>query len=355
VPSSRTYRGRRASSIENEHIRLTITCEGGHIAEVFDKQSGTNPLWTPPWTSIEPSIFDMAVHGTTFGSGSDGKLLAGIMGHNLCLDLFGGPSADEAAMGLTAHGEASVNRYEVEGSEGTLLMRTRLALAMIDFERRIELRGRAVNVRERVESRCGFDRPIGWTQHVTLGPPFLQKGATEFRASATRSCVFESRFGVADYLEAGACFDWPEAPRTDGGVADLRRFAGDTPSSAYSAHLMDARLDGAFFVAFSPAARLAFGYVWKPSDFPWLGIWEENCSRTGSPWCGKTIARGMEFGVSPFPETRRAMVERSRMFDAPTCRWLPAKQRLEAEYWIVLQTADTIPESLDWPRHGAEQ
>ena len=37
-----------------------------------------------------------------YGGGADGRLLAGIMGHNLCLDIFGGPSAEEAAAGLTA-------------------------------------------------------------------------------------------------------------------------------------------------------------------------------------------------------------------------------------------------------------
>ena len=68
----------------------------------------------------------------------------------------------------------------------------------------------------------GVDRPIGWTQHVTLGPPFLEKGRTEFRASMTRSRVFESAFGAADYLMAGADFDWPNAPRIGG---RLRRSA----------------------------------------------------------------------------------------------------------------------------------
>ena len=40
---------------------------------------------------------------------------------------------------------------------------------------------------------------------------------------------------------------------------------------------MDPGQETAFFVAFSPAARLAFGYVWQRADFPWMGIWEENC------------------------------------------------------------------------------
>jgi len=346
VTPTHTYRGRRAATIEDEAIRVTVLAEGGHIAEVLDKETAVNPLWTPPWRSIEPSTFDAAVHGRTYGTGSDAKLLAGIMGHNLCLDIFGGPSNDEAAAGLTAHGEGSVAEYEIVESPGALVMRAMLPLARLRFERRIELRARDIRVHERVESLCAFDRPIGWTQHVTLGPPFLEKGRTEFRASATRSHVFESESGVADYLRRGAQFDWPNAPRSDGGVADLSCFTSAPKSSAYTAHLMDSKAD-AFFLAFSPALGLVFGYVWNPRDFPWMGIWEENCSRARSPWNGETVARGMEFGVSPFPEARRAMVDRGRMFDTPTFRWLPANGRLETDYSIVLRRADRIPDSLD--------
>jgi len=219
----------------------------------------------------------------------------------------------------------------------------------VAFERRLELVGRAVQVEERVESQCDVDRPIGWTQHVTLGPPFLEKGLTEFRAPARRSRTYEGQFGVADYLVPAANFDWPAAPRAGGGTADMRRFTDAAVSSAYTAHLITADADPAFFVAFSPRAELAFGYAWHAADFPWLGIWEENCSRTAAPWNGRTVARGMEFGVSPFPESRRAMVDRARLFDVPTFRWLPARRRLTARYAIVMESADRVPESLGWP------
>ena len=349
MPLNQIYHGRRAASIENESVRVTVLAEGGHIAEVFDKQTGVNPLWTPPWPSIEPSTYDPALHRDTYGAGAEAILLAGIMGHNVCLDIFGGPSIEEAASGLTVHGDAPVAPYAISVSDDGLRLGAVLPLAQIRFERLITLRGRAVGIRERVDSLCGFDRPIGWTQHVTLGPPFLEKGTTRFRASASQSRVFQSVFGAADYLRPGALFEWPDAPRADGGIADLRRFTNEPRSSAYTTHLMNAHARTAFFVAFSPRSELAFGYVWTPSDFPWMGIWEENASRLGPPWNGQTLTRGMEFGVSPFPETRRAMVDRGRMFDTPTYRWLPANGSLEAAYWIVLQNATSIPESIDEP------
>ena len=90
-----TYRNREAVQIETEHVRVTVLTEGGHVAEILNKQTGVNPLWTPPWPSIEPSTYDAARH-PEYGGDSESKLLAGIMGHNLCLDLFGGTSDDEA-------------------------------------------------------------------------------------------------------------------------------------------------------------------------------------------------------------------------------------------------------------------
>src|SRR5262249_51554552 len=167
--------------------------------------------------------------------------------------------------------------------------------------------------------------------------------------SATRSQVFEAPFGAHDYLERGAVFDWPLAPTCDGRRANLGVFTGAAASSAFTTHLMDPRREPAFFVAFSPASRLAFGYVWHPADFPWMGIWEENHSRHATPWNGVTLTRGMEFGVSPFPETRRQMIDRGRLFGVPAFRWLPAGSRIDVEYAVVTRAADRIPETIEWP------
>ena len=342
------YRGRRAATIENDHLRVTVLQEGGHIAEVYNKDAGVSPLWTPPWNSLEPSLFER-LEPSEYGDGNDARLLAGIMGHNLCLDLFGGPSAEEARAGLTAHGESSVAPYELEAGVTELTAQAHFPIARLNFERRLELEDAAIRVRETVANLGGCDRPIAWTQHVTLGPPFLARGSTQFRASATRSRVFEGQFGVADYLQAGSDFDWPNGPRVDGGAADLRLFTDAAMSSAYTAHLMDPLREDAFFVAYSPDYQLSFGCIWKQADFPWLGIWEENHSRTAPPWNQETLARGMEFGVSPMPETRRSMIDRGRLFGVPTYRWIPARSQVVVEYWIVTARAQAIPESLVWP------
>jgi len=342
------FNGRQAACLENDLLRVTVVREGGHIAEVFDKRAGVSPLWIPHWTSLEPSRFDPENPGP-FGTGSDAKLLAGIMGHNLCLDLFGGPSDEEARAGLTAHGEASVDRYDITESPRELTLRLTLGLAQLSVTRTIQLHGERVRIRETVENLAALDRPLAWTQHVTLSPPFLDPVTTEFRASMAQSMVTLSDPGFDQYLRPGAEFTWPAAPRMAGGTHDLRRMHATAPASGYTAHVADPDCEDAFWIAYAPQYKLAFGYVWKTADFPWLGIWEENCSRQGSPWDGRAVTRGMEFGVSPFPESRRAMVARGKLLDTPTFRWLPSYGRIEVEYWISSQIADAVPEGLGWP------
>jgi len=151
--------------------------------------------------------------------------LAGILGHNLCLDIFGGPSAEELAAGGSTHGEGSVVRYRLVADGTGLTASATFPLANLAFLRRIELRDTSVLISETVTNESAIDRPIGWTQHATFGAPFVKNGVSEHRCSATRAKVFEGSFGPADYLAPGEVFDWPLAPRINGGVVDLRRFS----------------------------------------------------------------------------------------------------------------------------------
>ena len=80
----------------------------------------------------------------------------------------------------------------------------------------------------------------------------------------------------------------------------------------------------------------------------WLGIWEENNSRDRAPWNGKTLTCGMEFGASPMPETRRAMIERGGLFGMPGYRWIEAKSKVTVEYCAFLMPAAKVPESVEW-------
>ncbi len=315
------YRGRRARQIENESLRVTVLVEGGHIAEILHKPTGVNPLWTPPWPSIEPSTYSLAKH-PEYGADSESKLLAGIMGHNLCVDLFGPPSDEEAAAGLTVHGEASVVEYDIEASGSQLVQKARLPWAGLAIERRIVLEGTAAHIVESVENLLPYDRPIAWTEHVTLGPPFLEKGATQFRIPVTKS----------------------NTPEGQPCIGDLELFTNAASSEGFTTHVMDESRINAWFLAWSPSEKLLFGYVWSRHEFPWLGIWEENYRRQTPPWNGQTLTRGLEFGVSPFAETRRQMIGRGSLLGVPAYRWLPGGTKATVRYAAFARAADAIPD-----------
>lgn len=341
------YRNRRAVAIENGDIRVTMLVEGGHIAELTHKASGVNPMWTPPWPSIEPSKFNAT--DKSYGDDAEAKLLAGIMGHNVCIDVFGGPSPEEAAAGLTVHGESSVAKYDITVSGGELISKAHLPLARLDFERRIRLDGSVALITESLTNRAAHDHPTAWTQHVTLGPPFLERGKTVFRLPATRSRVFETDFGGEfGYAKIGADFDWPNVPLKRGGTLDLRTYNAAEHSAGYTAHLLDPHREQAFFAAWSPTSSVLCGYAWKRTDFPWIGIWEENHARTNAPWKGNTMTRGMEFGASPMPETRRQMIDRGSLYGVPGYRWIPAGKTVSVHYCAFVQKANKVPDEVVW-------
>ncbi len=333
------YRNRQAVQIENDELMVAVTVEGGHIAAIVEKQSGVNPLWTPPWPSIEPSAYSVERH-PEYGNDSESKLLAGILGHNLCLDIFGVPSEAEYAAGVTVHGESSVAPYRIEASATRMIARAHLPLAQLDFEREIELFGNEVKIRETVTNLTGMDRPLAWTQHVTLGPPFLEAGITRLDINAAQSMVFPGDFGEAQPYKSGALFDWPHAPNKDGSATDLRVQSTAERSAGVTCHVVDPLSEYGAFEAFHPPTRVLFRYYWNRADFPWISLWEENRSRRLAPWNGNAVTRGIEFGVSPFAEGRRAMVDRGSLLGVPTYRWLGARERATAHYSAFARRVD---------------
>jgi len=344
-----TYRNRRVAEIENDELLVTVTAEGGHVARILHKESGVNPLWTPHWPSIEPSQYNREEY-PEFGDSNEAQLVAGLLGHNVCLDLFGAPSPSEATAGIPVHGEAPVATYDIDGNENTLVMRVELPLAQLRFEREIRLaEGGVVHFRERLKNLSTVDRPIGWTQHVTLGAPFLEPGQTQFLLSAGPSRVADATFnsGLGMNLPDSE-FEWPWCPMRDGSVENLSVLTSQPVSGGFTAHRMEPNAQCGSFAAWSPATSLLIGYAWHPKDFPWLSRWEENHLRPWAPWNSKGFALGMEFGVSPFVKDRRGMVELGRLFDTPTFCWLGALEQKEVDYIAYVQRAKALPQSVHW-------
>jgi hypothetical protein len=326
------FQNRRTVRIEDDALRLTLTVEGGHLAEILSKRTGVNPLWTPPWPSIEPSSYNEKKH-PEYGRDSESKLLSGIAGHNLCLDIFGPPSDDEFKAGLTVHGEASVVPYEFETSESELTARAHLPLAHLDVERHVRLLGNGVvEISEHVKNGLPMDRAIAWTEHVTLGHPFVERGVTRLEMPVGDSVTYPEDFGSAQRCTADVSFRWPHAPAKDGRTLDLRTYPSYSGSSALTGHLVLPEREDSYFQAWNPNLKTAIAYAWHRTDFPWISLWEENGGRTSPPWNSNTMTWGVEFGVSPYAEGRRGMIDGGKLFNTRRYRWLPAAGALRVRY-----------------------
>ena len=227
-----SYRNRRAATIENDALRVTVLEEGGHIAEIADKATGINPLWTPDWPSIEPSAYDPA--RTRYTAAAPTRRCSPASWATTSASTSSAGRRRGGRAGLPVHGEVSTARFESSDAGPSLTMRTHCPQAQLRVRAADRSVDRAVRVRERSRICRATDRPIGWTQHVTLGPPFLD-GRTELRASARAGEGVRRHVRPGRLSGAGAEFDWPHAPRAAGGTPTCG-FPRRVASSAYTAH-----------------------------------------------------------------------------------------------------------------------
>ena len=315
---------------------------GGHICDLnLNACSGVNPLWRPPWETIDPSEYLTAKHARTYGGPPDGRLLAGIAGHSLSFDHFGPPSPEETAAGLTTHGEAPALKWDVQKQAKSpkpyLQYGLTLPKAGIRFRRKLTLdhKNAVIYCEEEAVNLSPYDRPISWNEHVTFGPPFLEAGITWFDMPATRAKVCPASYSSRFSLQPDAEFTWPNAPTKERKKINLRT----TPElrfGHYTAQLLSRELEIAFIAACNPRLKLLVVYAFRRADFPWVGNWEERHNRTAAPWRGITFCRGLEFSTTPFAIPRRQTIEKGPLFGETTYRWLPAKSNAQVRFLILL-------------------
>ena len=341
------WNGRQAYTLRNDRVQLVTLPGGGHIAEFqFLPETGLpvlNPLWVPPWKSMEPYQYRAEKHAALYGPVNEGKLLSGIAGHNICLDYFGPPSEEEAAQGLSTHGEAPSAKWEktklhATSDEASLTLAVRLPVAGLRFTREIRLRrGESVAYfTETVRNERKADHFFHWTQHVTLSPPFLGHDTSRIAISATRGITHPGGYGGNELLASGRNFYWPFAPARSGGSIDLTRPFASQGLGFLVAILLNPRRQVQYVTALNEPHGLLLGYCFRRADFPWVAIWEENQARTAAPWNGLCQTRGLEFGSTPSPVTRREAFAASPLFDTPTFSIVPAKGKTTARYLTFL-------------------
>ncbi|MBL8173969.1 MAG: DUF4432 family protein [Bryobacterales bacterium] len=329
VKEEKVY-GRDAWVLENGLIRVALLKGGGHIAEVrllsSVSKANVNPMRVPHYPTIDPHSYDPAVHDATYGADPHRWLSSGYMGHLLCFPFYGPPSSpDEVAARLGNHGEAPIvewHRTKVQETEAGLLFTYAAWLPRTQYrvERTVTLAkgARHVRVEEWVENVAAFDRPFQWMQHATFGPPFIEPGKTLLDTSATRGMVANEEVA------------WP------GENGKLRPMTATERSGGYVPLQMDPARRSQFFTLHNPGLKLLIGYVFPTAQNPWLADWQENKRNTHKPWNNQVIARGLEFGNSPYAEGLRKAIDRGKLFGVPAYGWIGAKQKLKNEFIIFL-------------------
>lgn len=304
------FQNRDAWVMDTPRLRLSILQSGGHIVEMALKEGeAVNPLWVQQRPTIDAEQYDAARHEKLYGGGSGARLMSGLGGHNVCFPFWGNPSETEAKAGMTFHGETGVTRWKlIAFTADSMTLSAELPESLTRFTRIVKVAGQVAVFESTGENRSAWDRPVGWCEHVTLGPPFLEKGATRIDASLTRGR------NIGD--ESGQEFAWPT------GQAETRidlRTVRDVERSAFvNNFLVDPRREYGFFTAVRKG--LLAGYIFPRADFRWLNIWEAN-----NP---EMLTRGMEFSNTPTHGTFKALIAAKPLFGTPLYEWLDARAKL---------------------------
>jgi hypothetical protein len=331
-------------------IEFVALTGGGHIARFqFMKGSGfpsINPLWLPPWKTIDPQTYTERSHGGHYGSRGEGQLLGGLAGHNICLDYFGAASAEEVASGLSFHGEAPNRKWvpqsiKVNREYAEIGLSVDLPASELRLTRQMKiLPGESVvRFTEILENLKQGDHYYQWAEHVTLGSSFL--------TAKDGYVVLPAREGMTDpsgydegkeLLARGRKFRWPIAPSATGGNVDLTRPFRRKGKGFVTSQLLqsDANGDKSFIAAVNSRLGLLIGYIFSRHDFPWVVLWEENKAIEAKPWDGRTVARGLEFSNTPFPCGRQKAILQGTFQGLPTLARIPCRAQRTVRFCAFL-------------------
>jgi hypothetical protein len=322
--AAETWEGTPSTMLANDRLKMTILLRGATVADLV-LTAGAEPL-SPLWNPVRMNR----------ELGREASPSTGV-GHFICVDGFGPVSPEERAAGLPGHGEAHLQEFRPQvrkhGATQELTLTAALPITQENFSRTYRLVDgeNIVSVESTLESLLGFDRPVQWAEHATVGSPFLESGVTVFDLSGTRSRTrpyqqaSNAAGGAERRLVSGQDFQWPMAPAVGGQTVDMRTTPDSPHYLDHTATLLDPSRELAWTTALNPRRRLLLGYVFRRAEYPWLQTW-------GSyPSTGK-FARGMEFSTQPYDLPRRDTAALGPMFDTPTFRWLPAKSKIRTRF-----------------------
>ena len=259
-------------TLSNEKLRIEVNLLNSSIKSVTRKGhgGGLNPL---SWKLTQQQMPANNRSGEPF------------MGHFLCTNRWGSPSAREMAAGITHNGEVNTIKWQILKSSNSYVKTQHISVnehLKVDREIVLATGSEKFTVVEIFENTSALDRVWNVVQHPTLGAPFLRK-ETQIFSNATWG--FDQRTS-SDSLAIKA-YHWPHAHMKEGYV-DLT--SSLTPFGYVSTHVFNPADSIGFVVARNPDGSF-FGYCWAVDDYPWLNLWHhyEN---------GQPVSKGLEFGTT---------------------------------------------------------
>lgn len=272
--------------MESNSILLLVNLNGGSYFDFHLKELPVNPV---SWRGSKP-----------------GELI--FMGHFLCFDRWGPPSAGDKANGFIHHGEVNTVSWEllaapqtVEGRP-TCSMMCKLPMAGLQLTREIELSAEepVYFVTEQIKNLNKNGRIFNLVQHVSIAPPFLDK-STIFDNNALQG--FANR-NDGSLNQDDTIIKWPEADHA-GKKVNLRQFEVDWPE--VSSFVYDQNDKYGWVTACNPEKNIMLGYLWETKDYPWINFWRS--MNNGVP-----AAFGMEFGTTGLHEPFPVVAKKGKIF-----------------------------------------
>jgi hypothetical protein len=323
--------GRDALTISNGRMQLSVLPGGGFIGEVRltsgRARADINPMRVPHYPTIDPYNFTYARDGAAYGTDVQARLMSGYMGHFTCFPQFGNQPEEFKSADYSQHGEALTVKWRREPS-ADLVMSADLSRTQYRFQRSIKMLPdeTVATVTETAENLMISDRPLQWVQHVTFGPPFVEKNKMFADAS-----VDQVMLGWGD---GATLADWPSSVNEKGAMHDYRVFSGDVGKWLLQ------REGKNWVTACHADYNVLIGYIFEAAANPWLLDWQQNRTNMQKPWDGKVLARGFCWGDSLIQGARNAVMQ-GKNFGVPQYSWIGGRAKRSQTYSIFLAEIPT--------------
>ena len=312
-----TSRGYRVVALENATVRVEILADkGSDIVGFLHKPTDTEFMWHRP-TGLPAAPI------ASIPRGVDEYVFVDLYegGWQECFP-NGGESVVYKGARLPFHGELLATPFDVEVLEDcpdVVAVRLTAETVRTPFrlEKTLTLRaeGSALEIDERLANLADEPMDVMWGHHPAVGPPFLDDSC-RIDLPPCLGTTDRSEPWPGSELAYQVEFDWPLAPRRDGGTRDLSVVPGMESRTADWVRLTG--FSEGWYGVTSGRRNVGFGLRWDAGLFRHLWYWHVFGGMPGYPWYGRNYNLALEPWTSyPDGGLNRAIENRSALRIGP--------------------------------------